>query len=144
MNLALAHTALLVIDMQRDFCALGGYADQAGMDVRRLRAPIPAQQRLLAERLGQILSIHTGYRYLGHEPEYHQHRQGEQDLGTQVRHPHGVQHGLDQLRRGRLLCPGGLGLTHQTFSFTPPPWIPPPWSALPGILSYKISLAGSR
>jgi nicotinamidase-related amidase len=39
-----ATTALLVIDMPRDFCAVGGYADQAGMDVSRLRAPFPAIQ----------------------------------------------------------------------------------------------------
>lgn len=53
-------TALLVIDMQRDFCAPGGYADQAGLDVSRLRAPIPVLQRLLAaaRELG-LLVIHT-------------------------------------------------------------------------------------
>lgn len=55
-----ARTALLVIDMQRDFCALGGYADQAGMDVSRLRAPIPAIQALLdrARGLGMLV-VHT-------------------------------------------------------------------------------------
>jgi nicotinamidase-related amidase len=53
-------TALLVIDMQRDFCAPGGYADLAGLDVSLLRAPIPVLQRLLAaaRKLG-LLVIHT-------------------------------------------------------------------------------------
>ncbi|WP_313477025.1 cysteine hydrolase family protein [Stutzerimonas kunmingensis] len=60
-------TALLVIDMQRDFCALGGYADQAGMDVSRLRAPIPAIQALLdrARSLGMLVA-HTRE---GHRPD---------------------------------------------------------------------------
>ena len=40
--------ALLLIDMQRDFCAPGGYAEHAGLDIQRLRAPIAAQQALLA------------------------------------------------------------------------------------------------
>lgn len=53
-------TALLVIDMQRDFCAPGGYADCAGLDIQRLRAPIPLIQRLLAaaRKLG-LPVIHT-------------------------------------------------------------------------------------
>ena len=62
-----ARTALLVIDMKRDFCALGGYADQAGMDVSRLRAPIPAIQALLdrARSLGMLV-LHTRE---GHRPD---------------------------------------------------------------------------
>jgi nicotinamidase-related amidase len=40
-------TALLIIDMQRDFCDPRGYAGQAGMDVEALRRPIPAIARLL-------------------------------------------------------------------------------------------------
>ena len=60
-------TALLVIDMQRDFCALGGYADQAGMDVSRLRAPIPAIQALLDRARGVgMLVVHTRE---GHRPD---------------------------------------------------------------------------
>ncbi|WP_435674011.1 cysteine hydrolase family protein [Pseudomonas denitrificans (nom. rej.)] len=52
--------ALIVIDMQRDFCAPGGYADQAGLEIGRLRAPIPAISRLLdsARALG-LLVVHT-------------------------------------------------------------------------------------
>ncbi|MEK1904824.1 MAG: cysteine hydrolase, partial [Pseudomonas sp.] len=46
--------------MQRDFCAPGGYADQAGLDIGLLRAPIPAIQRLLASaRVRGLLVLHT-------------------------------------------------------------------------------------
>lgn len=52
--------ALIVIDMQRDFCAPGGYADQAGLDISLLRAPIPAISRLLeAARQKGWLVLHT-------------------------------------------------------------------------------------
>ena len=60
MNLALEHTALLVIDMQRDFCAPGGYADHAGLDIERLRAPIePIRQLLHAARQRGLFIVHT-------------------------------------------------------------------------------------
>ncbi len=52
--------ALLVIDMQRDFCAPGGYAERAGMAISRLRAPIPNIAALLAAARAQgICVIHT-------------------------------------------------------------------------------------
>ena len=67
MNLALEHTALLVIDMQRDFCAPGGYADQAGLDIKRLRAPIePIRQLLGAARRRGLFIVHTRE---GHRPD---------------------------------------------------------------------------
>ena len=55
-----AHTALLVIDMQRDFLDPSGYAARAGLDIDALRRPIPAIQKLLisARRLG-MLAVHT-------------------------------------------------------------------------------------
>ena len=55
-----AHTALLVIDMQRDFLDPSGYAARAGLDIEALRRPIPAIQKLLisARRLG-MLAVHT-------------------------------------------------------------------------------------
>ncbi|MDD0842416.1 cysteine hydrolase family protein [Pseudomonas sp. Gutcm_11s] len=60
-------TALIVIDMQRDFCAPGGYADRAGLDVGRLREPIPAIQRLLTgARARGLLVLHTRE---GHRPD---------------------------------------------------------------------------
>ncbi|MFC3608227.1 cysteine hydrolase family protein [Stutzerimonas tarimensis] len=59
--------ALLVIDMQRDFCAPGGYADQAGLDIACLRAPIEPIRTLLdqARALGMLV-IHTRE---GHRPD---------------------------------------------------------------------------
>jgi nicotinamidase-related amidase len=41
------HTALVVIDMQRDFIEKGGFGDSLGNDVARLEAIIPATARLI-------------------------------------------------------------------------------------------------
>jgi nicotinamidase-related amidase len=43
-----ARTALVVIDMQRDFIEPGGFGDSLGNDVRRLEAIIPTTAALLA------------------------------------------------------------------------------------------------
>ena len=52
--------ALLIIDMQRDFCDPRGYAGQAGMDIAALRRPIPVIRALLdAARRHGILVIYT-------------------------------------------------------------------------------------
>ena len=60
MDLPRSTTALIVIDMQRDFCAPGGYAARAGLDVTRLAAPITAIGRLLtAARRAGLLVVHT-------------------------------------------------------------------------------------
>jgi nicotinamidase-related amidase len=60
-------TALIVIDMQRDFCAPGGYAARAGLDVARLAAPTAAIRRLLdAARRAGMLVLHTRE---GHRPD---------------------------------------------------------------------------
>lgn len=56
----LNRAALLVIDMQRDFCASGGYAETAGLDIENLRKPIPQIRQLLkAARAQDMLVIHT-------------------------------------------------------------------------------------
>jgi len=43
-----AHTALVVIDMQRDFIEKGGFGDSLGNDVARLEAIIPTTAQLIA------------------------------------------------------------------------------------------------
>lgn len=59
-SLRLNHAALLVIDMQRDFCAMGGYADKAELDISNLRKPIPHIRQLLnTARTHDMLIIHT-------------------------------------------------------------------------------------
>ncbi len=41
------NTALLVVDMQVDFCAPGGWLDQLGVDLMGLRRPIEPLRRVL-------------------------------------------------------------------------------------------------
>lgn len=57
--------ALIVIDMQRDFCDPGGYVAGLGADLAPLRAPIaPIARCLSAARAAGVLVLHTrqGYR----------------------------------------------------------------------------------
>lgn len=55
-----ATTALLVIDMQRDFLDPRGYAAKAGLDIELLRVAIPGVARILAAaRHAGLLIVHT-------------------------------------------------------------------------------------
>ena len=66
MKFAADTTALIVIDMQRDFCSPGGYADRAGMDISRMQAVVGKVQTLLhAARTAGLHVLHTRE---GHPP----------------------------------------------------------------------------
>jgi nicotinamidase-related amidase len=62
-----ARTALVMIDMQRDFLEPGGFGEALGNDVRLLARAIPPCRRLLkAARSAGLLVIHTRE---GHRPD---------------------------------------------------------------------------
>jgi biuret amidohydrolase len=59
-DFAVAHTALVIIDMQRDFVEPGGFGETLGNDVSLLTAIVPACQSMLAawRKVGGLV-VHT-------------------------------------------------------------------------------------
>jgi len=66
-NLKPSNTALIIIDMQTDFCGVGGYVDKMGYDLSLTRAPIEPIKKLMAGmRAAGYHIIHTRE---GHRPD---------------------------------------------------------------------------
>lgn len=67
-ELTAENTALIIIDMQIDFCRPGGFCDAQGLDVSRCDSIVPAIQKLLeaARKVPGFTVIHTRE---GHRPD---------------------------------------------------------------------------
>src|SRR3984885_4537169 len=102
------HTALLVIDMQRDFLLPSGFGDIQGGNLEAVQASIEPTKKLL--ELFRGAGMHVFHTREGHKPDLSDCPSSK--LLRQAAHPENKQHGLvigDKGKMGRLLVQGEYG-----------------------------------
>src|SRR5712691_8534848 len=67
MEVELARTAVIVVDMQNDFGAPGGMFDRAGVDISGIRAAVGPTARVLAT--ARQLGLKVVYLKMGFQPD---------------------------------------------------------------------------
>jgi nicotinamidase-related amidase len=102
------HTALLLIDMQRDFLLPSGFGHIQGGDLSAVQASIEPAKQLL--NLFRGAGMHVFHTREGHKPDLSDCPSSK--LIRQAAHPENKQHGLvigDKGEMGRLLVRGEYG-----------------------------------
>jgi ureidoacrylate peracid hydrolase len=92
----LSRTALLVIDMQNDFCSPGGGFDRAGIHIGAVRNTIPLIATVLAA--ARKLGVQIAYLKMEHQPDL-------SDLGG-PNHPQQIKHAFMSVGN-RVVAPDG-------------------------------------
>ena len=92
----LARAAILVIDMQNDFCSPGGGFDRAGIPIGAVRNTIPVIATLLAA--ARKLGVQIAYLKMEHQPDL-------SDLGGSE-HPQRIKHAFMSVGK-RVVAPDG-------------------------------------
>jgi nicotinamidase-related amidase len=74
-SIDLKHTALLIIDMQRDFLQPGGFGEMLGNDISTLQTAIePCKKVLEAARAAGVLVMHTKEGHRADMTDVHKHK----------------------------------------------------------------------
>jgi nicotinamidase-related amidase len=83
-SIDLSRTALLIIDMQKDFMEVGGFGESLGNDVTKLQRAVEPCRRLLdaARQHGEMLIIHTREGHRSDLTDVHSHKNKSGVIGS--------------------------------------------------------------